>query len=60
MPVLNLVSGACRKVGGVFTFIWRWSVPYNSRNRPIDPIYASVWTTPVDRDSTLEIGRAHV
>jgi hypothetical protein len=54
MPISNLLSRAFRKAGTVFAFVWRWSVPYNSRNRPVDPIYASVWTTQVDKDSTLD------
>ncbi|OAA76857.1 hypothetical protein LEL_06541 [Akanthomyces lecanii RCEF 1005] len=36
-------------------FVWRWSVPYNSRNRPVDPVYAAVWSTGLDQDSILDI-----
>ncbi|KAM3527815.1 hypothetical protein NHJ13051_002716 [Beauveria bassiana] len=37
------------------SFVWRWSVPYNSRNRPIDPVYAAVWSTGIDENSILDI-----
>ncbi|KAM3496926.1 hypothetical protein MY10362_009705 [Beauveria mimosiformis] len=37
------------------SFVWRWSVPYNSRNRPIDPVYAAVWSTGTDENSILDI-----
>lgn len=36
-------------------FVWRWSVPYNSRNRPVDPVYAAVWSTGLDQGSILDI-----
>ncbi|XWW93731.1 hypothetical protein V2A60_001667 [Cordyceps javanica] len=36
-------------------FVWRWSVPYNSRNRPVDPVYAAVWSTGLGQDGILDV-----
>ncbi|OAA60636.1 hypothetical protein ISF_05675 [Cordyceps fumosorosea ARSEF 2679] len=36
-------------------FVWRWSVPYNSRNRPIDAVYAAVWSTRLDQEGIRNI-----
>ncbi|KAJ6787343.1 hypothetical protein PWT90_06342 [Aphanocladium album] len=38
-------------------FVWRWSVPYNSRNRPEDPVYAAVWSTGLNHNDVLDILR---
>lgn len=39
-------------------FVWRWSVPYNSRNRPEDDLYAAVWRIGLDDSSILDIIQA--
>lgn len=36
-------------------FVWRWSVPYNSRNRPEDPVYAAIWSVGQEESSILDI-----
>lgn len=36
-------------------FVWRWSVPYNSRNRPEDPVYAAVWSVGLNDCVILDI-----
>lgn len=51
----NVFALAGKGVLKAVTFVWHWSVPYNSRNRPVDKVYAAAWQTPVDSNNTLDI-----
>ncbi|KAJ3496783.1 hypothetical protein NLG97_g2402 [Lecanicillium saksenae] len=50
-----MLKGIGNGVLAAVNFIWRWSVPYNSRNRPEDPVYAAVWSTGLDHTNILAI-----
>lgn len=48
--ILNGLQRGTSATGRGLLFIWHWSLPYKSSNRPIDPVYRDIWRTPTEAE----------